>query len=208
MSMQVLSGSVAHMMENAVEDDEIVIGSIQNKNILRPLIEFIKKWNHMVDIMLARAYGKYSPENGKTIQEELLEILNWLTKWQHPHKAMVEEGERTEWNFFADETWNCMKMLIMSNVLVIQYHCIERKFIINPRSMLTDSCENHFGNVRQCQAGSRTAVTVQQWSTGDCNAILVEPANFATIGNHHNSKHQYTTKDINGGRLKRFPSKY
>ena len=76
----------------------------------------------MVDIMLGREYGDYIPEN----QRVLLDILAALTKWHDDHKECIEKKEtykyqgkehlRSEWNFFAEETWKGMQMLILSHV--------------------------------------------------------------------------------------------
>ena len=114
MSMHVLSGSVARLMNSVVDDDDIQVGSLKNKKMLKPLIIFIEKWNHMVDIMLGHAHGAYTRANGRKCQLELLSFLRWLTKWHNDHLERIEEKatycyavkdiQWSESNFFADET--------------------------------------------------------------------------------------------------------
>ncbi len=205
LAMHILSASVAIMMRKAVEDVNVAIGSIRNKNIVMPLIIFIEKWNRMVDIMLGHAYGAYTPENGRRIQLDLLSFLRWMTKWNNDHKERMAKGERTEWNFFADATWNCIQMLILSHVVIIEFYCRKMGFKIKPSAITTDPCEKHFGNCRQNQGGSRTSLNSSQWTTGDCKATLAESANFAAVGNNRNANKNYETKDICMGRSKRFP---
>ena len=91
--MQFLSASTAAMLRAAVNDDDVTIGTIRNKNIMWPLIHFTQKWNDMVDIMLGKSkYKVYTPSNGRDIQIELLKMLTWLTKWNLDHKERIEKG--------------------------------------------------------------------------------------------------------------------
>ena len=101
LSLQILSASVARMMQAAVDDDSVQVGNIRNKKILIPIIKFIIKWNRLIDIMNGRDGVYYTPENGRSVQEEMLDFLTWFTMWSNDHDKRVEAGARTEWIFFG-----------------------------------------------------------------------------------------------------------
>lgn len=189
-ALNILSGSTANMIEAAINDDAIeTIGSIRLKKILLPLMHFIRRWNFMVDIMLGKSkYGNYTPSNGRLIQVELLKIMKRLSEWQKDHAARVAEGTRTKWNFFADETWNCIKMLISSHLVLIEVYCIGKGMEVDPHRFTTDPCEHHFGNARQCVGGSTHALTASAHQQSDNKASLAEEANYAAVGNNRNAK--------------------
>ncbi len=197
LSMQVLSASVADMIKKAIEGDSISVGNIQNKQILTLLMHFIEKWNRLVDIMNGRDGKYYTPENGREIQRVLLKHLTWLTKWKISHNEGVKKGEQTEWNFFADETWRCIQLLILSHVCIIEHYCVKRGFKIHPCRLNTDPVEKHFCNGRQMVGGSRTGMTESQWINADTAATLAVEANFAAVGNNSNAGNftQYRQKN-------------
>ena len=91
------------MVRNAVNDPNISLGSFRNKKVFRSLIVFIEKWNSLVDIVLGRRW-RYTRENGKTFQRELLIFLAWMSRWKADHDERVNDGTRTEYHFFADST--------------------------------------------------------------------------------------------------------
>ena len=110
------------------------------------MVILIEKWNRIIDIMNGRDNEYYSPENGRAYQEELLDTLTWFSKWKNDHDERVKNGDRTEYNFFAAETWNCIQMMLLGHVVIIQYWCIGKRMNINPRVLNTDPVEHHFGN--------------------------------------------------------------
>ena len=183
------------MIRKAIDDPEITLGNFRNKNVVKPLVVFIKKWNELVDIMNGRG-EYYCRKNGRNMQEKLLDHLYWLSNWKLDHDARVEKGERDEYNFFADETWKCMQMLLLSHVVLIHYWCIERDMSINPHVLNTDPVEHHFGNCRQMVGGSTQGLTVQQIGFGDTKTGLAKSANYHNVGNnrlagqHHQKKNK------------------
>ncbi|EJK60144.1 hypothetical protein THAOC_19553 [Thalassiosira oceanica] len=182
LTFDVLCGSVARLLQKAVDDPTITLGTFRNKKVYTPLINLIRKWDELSDIV-NKWDSIYTPENGQERQRALLNILLWFQKWKDDHDERVKNKTRTEWNFFADETWKCIQMLIMSHVILIQWYCIERGMKLSPRRMNTDPVENHFGNCRSSVGGSTQSLTTAQWGAGDAKAGLAEAANFAAIGN-------------------------
>ena len=81
-------------------------------------------------------------------------MLNWFTSWKQLHESWLASKEATKFNFFADETWNCIQALILAQVATIQLHCIEKGESVNPRVMNTDVVEWFFGACRQMVGGA------------------------------------------------------
>ena len=104
--------------------------------------------------------------------------------WSNDHDKRVEARARTEWIFFANETWKCIQLLLLSHVCLIEFWCIGKGMTIHPRKLMTDPVEKHFGNGRQMVAGSRSGMTTSQWITADTHATLAVEANYAAIGNN------------------------
>ena len=171
------------MMRKAIDDPDITLGSFNNKGVFTSLVVFIEKWNRIVDIMNGRD-EYYTSVNGRSIQEELLITLTWLTVWKNDHDTRVEEGVNTIYNFFAPETWNCIQMLILSHVVIIEYWCIGKCMSINPRVLNTDPVEHHFGNCRQMVGGSHAGLTVMGFDQGDTKAGLAKAVNYHNVGNN------------------------
>ena len=186
LTFDVLSGKTGRMLQAAIEDDEVVLGNFRSKNVFRPLMHFIIKMNELTDIV--NTWDPHTKENGLERQRKLLQFLTWMQKWKNDHDERVKRKERAEWNFFADDTWNCIQMLVMSHLVLIQIYCIEKGMKLVPRKLNTDPCENYFGNGRQMVGGSTHAMTTSQWGHADAKAGLAEAANFAAIGNSKNSQ--------------------
>lgn len=112
--------------------------------------DLCRNLNMVVDICNGRD-GLHTPENAAERQGRLLEILQWFSTWKALHDERLKAGEAMEFNFFAKETWFCIRALLLSHVTAIQIYCIEKHEKINPRSMNTDAVVNHFANAR-CEA--------------------------------------------------------
>ena len=106
--------------------------------------------------------------------------------------------------FFADETWKCMQMLILSHIVVIQVHAIEEEMKIKPSAMTTDPCENHFGNTRQNCGGSRTGLAVMGWQAGDNKSTLAKASNFSAVGNNREAEITYDSNQMHPRRLEKY----
>ncbi|EJK46778.1 hypothetical protein THAOC_34538 [Thalassiosira oceanica] len=147
LAFQVLSASCAAMIRNAISDEEIKL-PIENKGVYNHLANFCDNMNTVIDICNGRD-GPHTPENAVERQTLLLEKMQYFFEWKELHDKRVKDEEATEYNFFADETWFCLRALILVHVALIQEYCIKKKVSINPKSLNTDVCEWFFGNGRQ-----------------------------------------------------------
>ena len=111
----------------------------------------------------AHRYGQamQQRENGREIQEKLLDILAWFADWKASNDAAMKEGKATEYNFLPSQTWNNLNRLVLGLVVTIDFYCIKHGYELVPRKMNTDPCENHFANARQ-SGGSTGAIDSTQ----------------------------------------------
>ena len=137
----------------------------------------------MVEIVLGR-HGDYTPKSGKAFQKELLEFLAWMSQWKLDHEGRVRKGRRTEFHFFADDTWRCIQMMVLGHVVVIEVWCLQRRMKVNPKVMNTDPVEHHFGNLRQMIAGSHAGFTSVSASQADTKYGLAKTANYNVVENN------------------------
>ena len=136
-----------------------------------------------MDIVLGRRW-RYTRENGKTFQRELLIFLAWMSRWEADHDERVNDGKQTEYHFFADSTWQCIQMMVLGHFVVIEVWCIQRRMEVNPRVMNTDPVEHHFGNLRQMIGGSHSGLNCMSASQGGAKGGLAKQANYAPVGNN------------------------
>jgi hypothetical protein len=47
----------------------------------------------------------------------------------------------TIYNFFANETWFCIKSLLLAHIVVIPIYCVMDNKSVSPRTMNTDTVE-------------------------------------------------------------------
>lgn len=180
---RLFSNSVARMFKDAIADTNISqLGTFKNKHVYKPLMYYIQHLNNLVDITNGKR-GHYTPENGSEMQKALLGILDWFSKWKKNHDSLVAKGERTEYNFLATITWDCLRNLILGHVFMIQYYSIKRGYTIDPRTLSTDPVEHHFGNCRQMVGGSTSGLTSAQYTQADRKASLSKAVGFAAVGN-------------------------
>ena len=64
------------------------------------------------------------PGNAAQRQTVLLKMLTWFSRWKELHDERVEEKHATGYNFFANETWFCIKSLLLGHVTIIQLYCV------------------------------------------------------------------------------------
>ena len=195
LAMQLLSASVALIIREAIADDEVVL-PLNNKNIYNHVANLCEKWNEVVDICNGKE-GPHSPANAVERQDKLLDILDWFSGWRKLHDSRVEKGDATEFNFFADETWFCIRALLLSHIAAIQIYCIEKGVSINPKSMNTDVVEWFFGDARQMVGGSTNKMTANQMNRAGkkANAFTAGKHNMvgnnATVDNHFGRNRKY-----------------
>lgn len=182
LAVQILSYSVVQMLEKALVDDDVVL-TLKNKDMYRPLIYLCCYWNDLVDICNGRD-GPHTPENGLERQHKLLSILKWFSQWKARHDKEVASGKKTDFNFFAAETWKCIQLLILSHVEMIQIYCIDQNLKINPRKTNTDPVEWHFGAARQQKGGSTSSLTMQQFDDAAFLSSVSNAAKYNIVGNN------------------------
>ncbi len=92
-------------------------------------------------------------------------------------------GKRaTEYNIFADETWFCIKTLLLGDVMVIQMYCVEQGESVMPQIMNT--VEWFFGDARQMVSRSTNKMTARTINWADKQASTFSAENFALVGNN------------------------
>ena len=101
LATQVLSESVANLMEKAIEDPEMDL-SMEGRKYQR-LIELIRHCNKLVDICNGRKFknnphsGAFTRLNAVPMRESLLEILEWFDSWKLSIKERpISESEMEE----------------------------------------------------------------------------------------------------------------
>ncbi len=109
----------------------------------------------MIDLCNGKL-GPNTPENAVKRQRRLLRlsIVEYFSRWKFKHDERVIAGLATKYNFFAEETWFCIRSLLLGHATVIQIYCVENSKSINPHTMNTDMVEWHFENARQMKPGS------------------------------------------------------
>ena len=182
LATQVLSASVAKMIRDAIADDEIQL-PIRKKEMYNHLADLCEKWNEVVDICNGKG-GPHTPENAVERQVKLLSTLNWFSKWKKSHDAKVLSEDATEFNFFADETWFCIRALILAHVGAISIYCVLKRVSINPKKMNTDAVEWFFGDVRQFIPGSTNKVGAKGMGHGASKASACTNGRHLVHGNN------------------------
>jgi hypothetical protein len=102
--------------------------------------DFCEQWNEVIDICNGR-HGPHSPDNAAMRQTRLLDTLVWFSQWKELHDERVRAKLATEYNFFANETWFCIKPLLLAHITVAQIYCVMKGESISPRTMNTDTVE-------------------------------------------------------------------
>ena len=80
--------------------------------------------------------------------------------------------------FFANETWFCIKSLLLGHAAVIQIYCVIKGESISPWTMNTDTVECLFGDARQMVSGSTNKLTAAGFDRADKKASTFNAANF------------------------------
>jgi hypothetical protein len=123
--------------------------------------------------------------------------LAWFSRWKELHDKRVKEKHATEYNFFANETWFCIKSLLLGHVAVMHIYCVIKGESISPRTMNTDTVEWFFGDARQMVGGSTNKLTAAGFDRADKKASTFNAAKFSLVGSN-------STGDNIFGRNKRF----
>jgi hypothetical protein len=189
LATQVLSGSVDDMISAAVKDENIVLRYA--KGMYTHTATLCRNWNEVVDLCNGKI-GPNTPANAVERQRRLLSILEYFSRWKSKHDERVIAGLATKYNFFADETWFCIRSLLLSHVTAIQIYCVENSESINPRTMNTDTVEWHFGNSRQMVPGSSNTLTAAGWDNAARKASAFNASKMALVGNNSSGENPFS----------------
>jgi hypothetical protein len=137
---QLLSQLTVEMICYGIADKGVVL-SLRNKGgMYNHVADFCERWNKVVDICNGR-HGPHSPDNAVMWQTHLLDTLVWFSRWKELHDERVRVKLATEYNFFANKTWFCIKSLLLAHITVIQLYSVMKGESISPGSMNTDTVE-------------------------------------------------------------------
>ena len=193
LAAQVLSKSVATMIRNAISDRSVKL-QIRNKNMYHHLANLCEKWDALFDITNGKD-EPHTPTNAVGRQQKLLDILKWFSNWKANHDGHLATKKATEYNFFADETWFCIRALILAHVCVIEIFCIQKKVSVNPKSMNTDTVEWTFGDERQMVGGSHNKLTALGFDRGDKKSNAFNAAKCRLVGNNKDGENFFQRKN-------------
>ena len=190
LAMQVLSRTMYELIKMAIEDAEISL-RLKIKEMYWHLAKLCLNWNTVVDICNGRD-GDHTPDNGRKRQKLLLDVLAWFTEWKNIHDQCVAEETATKFNFFADETFFCIRALILAQVGAIQLYCLsDKKMKINPRTINTDCVEWFFGDGRQFVGGSSDKMAPWQWDIANFKAAALRASKQALVGNNKSGEQYF-----------------
>jgi hypothetical protein len=96
----------------------------------------------------------------------------------------VKDKCTTKYIFFADETWFCIKTLLLGHVMAIQIYCVEQGESVKLQTMNTDTVEWFFGDARQMVSGSTNKMNARTFNRADKQASTFNAENFALVGNN------------------------
>jgi hypothetical protein len=195
LATQLLSRSTVEMIGDAIVDDIIVL-SLWKKGRYNHVADLCEHWNGVVDICNGQD-GPHMPGNAAQWQTVLLKMLAWFSRWKELHNERVEEKHATAYNGYANETWFCIKSLLLGHVTVIQLSCVIKGESISPQTMNTDTVEWFFGNARQMVGGSSNKLTVAGFDRVDKKTSTFSYAKFSLVGNNSTGHNVF-------GRNKRF----
>ena len=158
--------------------------------------DLCEQWNKVIDICNGR-HSPHSPDNAVMRQTRLLDTLVWFSRWKDLHNERVRAKLATEYNFFANETWFCIKSLLLAHITVNQIYCVMNGKSISPRTMNTDTVECFFGDARQMVGGSTNKLTAAGFNRADKKASTFNAAKFSLVGNNSTGANMF-------GRNKKF----
>ena len=92
--------------------------------------------------------GMVRTQQGNAVMRQtcLLDTFVWFSRWKELHDDRVRLKLATEYNFFANKTWFCIKSLLLAHIAVIQIYCVMDNKSISPQTMNTDTVEWLFGD--------------------------------------------------------------
>ena len=101
LAAQVLSGSVATMVRDAIRDRAVKL-QIKNKNMYNHLADLCENWNTLFDITNGKD-EPHTPTNARERQQKLLVILKWFSIWKSNHDGLLAKEKATEYIFLQQK---------------------------------------------------------------------------------------------------------
>ena len=95
------------------------------------------------------------------------------------HDKRVKEKHATKYIFFANETWFCIKSLLLGHVAVMYIYCVIKGESISLWTMNTDMVEWFFGDTRQMVGCSTNKLIVAGFDRADKKASTFNAAKFS-----------------------------
>ena len=128
----------------------------------------------------------------------LRHLPGFLSRWEELHDKRVKKKHATDYIFFANETWFCIKsLLLLGHITVMHIYCVIKGESIIPQTMNTDRVEWFFGDARQMVGGSTNKLTAAGFDRADKKASTFNAAKLYLVSNN-------STGDNIFGRNKRF----
>ncbi len=179
---QLLSQSTVKMIRHAISN-KIGVLSLHNNCMYRHVADLCGHLNSIVDT--CNGWDRpHSPSNAAQRQTQLLDMLAWFSRWKQLHDEMVKEKRSTEYNFFADKTWFCIKSLLLAHIMVIQIHCVKNGESISPQMMNINTVEWFFGDAWQMVGGSTNKLTAAGFNQVDKKASTFNATIISLVGNN------------------------
>ena len=107
------------------------------------------------------------------------------------HDERVRKKLTTEFIFFANETWFCIKSLLLAHIMVIQIYCVMKGQSVSPQTMNTDTVEWFFGDARQTVGGSTNKLTAAGFDRADKKASTFNAAKLSLVGNNSTGSNMF-----------------
>ena len=115
LALHLLSSSVITMLRKATHDSSILPNLCLKQNQYDKIIGIAEKVDKLVEIYNGRFKEKgkdiayFTPEDGHKIQNELLDIVAWFTKWNDTVKRLGNNKD----NFLPVQSWKSLQSLIL-----------------------------------------------------------------------------------------------
>jgi hypothetical protein len=183
LATQQLLASTAAMIQNAIDDNEILL-NLCEKGMYGNICDLCIHWSSVVDICNGQDRPHSPVKNVVEQQTQFMQTMNWFPNWRALHNKRVRDECASKFIFFADKTLFCIKSLLPGHVTGIKIFCIGNGKKITPRTMNTDTIEWHFRNARQMVDGSTNKLTAASFDSADKKASTFNAANMAINGNN------------------------
>jgi hypothetical protein len=122
----------------------------------------------------------------------LLDTLVWFSRWKKLHDERVRVKLATEYIFFANETWFCIKSLLLAHITVIQIYCVMDNKSISPRRKNTDTAVKWFFlDAPQMVGGSTNKLMAAGFDRVEKKASTFNAAKFSLVGNNSSGANMF-----------------